>query len=69
MRTVLEFHVQGTSHDDLVKRAKDFIVKYLELDTIEQVDDAVDMEMRVAITEHPRADEEPINATVTVRIR
>lgn len=69
MRTLLEFTVEGTTHDDLVKRAKETVVKYLELDTIEQVDDAVDMEMRVGISDYASMEENPVSATVTVRIR
>lgn len=69
MRTLLEFKVEGKNHDDLVKRAKEVVVKYLELDTIEQVDDAVDMEMRVGVDEYANVEDNPVIATVTVRIR
>jgi hypothetical protein len=69
MRTLLEFTVEGATHGDLVKHAREVVMKYLELDTIEQVDDAVDMEMRVGIHEYASMEENPVSATVTVRIR
>jgi hypothetical protein len=66
MRTSLRFDVVGTTRKELANTAKNTVATFLELDSIDSIDDVADMEM-VASTDDSLA---PLfQATVNVRIR
>ena len=66
MRTSLRFDVVGTTRKELANTAKNTVATFLELDSIDDIDDVADMEMAASTD-----DSIPplFQATVNVRIR